>query len=74
MLNANEVTAIEESYEDKEDPSYAFNLSPVFAPVTIKLCRSSLSTDRLQHTDGIQKAAQPSSDCLANFSSTYSDS
>jgi hypothetical protein len=41
---ADEVTAVdEESSEDNEDPSYAFNLSPVFAPVTIKFYRSSLS-------------------------------
>jgi hypothetical protein len=39
---ADEVTAVdEESSEDNEDPSYAFNLSPVFAPVTIKFYRSS---------------------------------
>jgi hypothetical protein len=31
----------EPSSEDNEDPSYAFNLSPVFAPVTIKFYRSS---------------------------------
>jgi hypothetical protein len=72
MLNANEVTAIEESYEDKEDPSYAFNLSPVFAPVTMKFCRSSLSRDRLQDTDGIRSTKFRL--CLANFSCPYSDS
>jgi hypothetical protein len=42
--DADEVTAVdEESSEDNEDPSYAFNLSPAFAPVTIKFYRSSLS-------------------------------
>jgi hypothetical protein len=40
--DADEVTVVdEESSEDNEDPSYAFNLSPVFAPVTIKFYRSS---------------------------------
>jgi hypothetical protein len=41
---ADEVIAVdEESSEDNEDPYYAFNLSPVFASVTIRFYRSSLS-------------------------------
>jgi hypothetical protein len=40
--DADEVTAVdEESSENDEDPSHAFHLSPVFAPVTIKFYRSS---------------------------------